>query len=270
MEGERVGPQRSEPAEVQGAEDAREPGLRALLVAFVGGIALALLATGILGIFTDSLAAFFLVGELSFLAGVSLYVAARGWDLGKVLRLGAVPGAAYVSALKLGFALLIANFAATALLGPPVQDIEFVSAADDLVERVLLVLAVAAAAPVIEEAVFRGILQGVLERRFRPWIAIAATSLAFAILHGPRAALFFFFWSLPVGWVTWRGQSIRPAIVVHAVNNLVGLLGLLASSPVGSEPIELEMRGVVVALVLLAAAGGWAVRETRRLGGIVA
>ncbi len=250
---------------VQGPGDL---GFGALFGAFGAGLALALIALASLGLFSRSPALFFLVGELAFLAGVTFYLSARDWPVGAVLRLDPVPRAAYAPALALGFALLLANFAATALLGPSVQDVEFITAADDALERALLILAVAVAAPFIEEAVFRGFLQGVLERRFRAWIAIATTGLAFAILHGPAAAIFFFFWSLPVGWVTWRAGSIRPAIVVHGVNNLVGVLGLLLAGRIEQEGPELETRGLVVAILMLLAGAGWALRQCGRLAEI--
>jgi membrane protease YdiL (CAAX protease family) len=246
------------------------PGCGTLLMSFTAGLGLALLVAGIGRLLTDSIAITALLVEVGFLAGVVLFLAISGRDVAQALRLGRVPTAAYPLALKLGVALLIANFAATVLLGPPTQDIDFVAQADSLAERIILALTVALAAPVIEEALFRGMFQGVLETRLRPWFAIAVASMGFALLHGRDASFFFFFWSLPVGWVTWRSGSIRPAVVVHAVNNLVGFIGLMAAGQVDPESVEYEPGALIFAAIVLAAIALWAFSLTRRLGAAAA
>jgi membrane protease YdiL (CAAX protease family) len=241
-----------------GGEDA--PGLGAVLAAFFTGLALALILTGLGTLVSGSLAIAFLLGEVGFLGGVALYLAATGRSVRAALRLVPVPRAAYSVALQLGIALLFFNLAATIILGPPAQDIEFVTTAEGALERIALVIGVALAAPLIEESLFRGLLQGVLEMRLRYRYAIAVTGMAFGLLHGPDGALFFFFWSLPVGWVTWRSGSILPAVVVHAVNNIIGLLGYLAAGPVEPEEIEYGPGASALAVVILVVAVYWAYR----------
>ncbi len=240
-----------------------------MLAAFGAGLASAVLVAG-LGVLVagESLALASLLVEVGFLAGVIAYLGVSGRRVAGALRLGPLPAPAptYVLALKLGVALLLANFAATALLGPPLRDIEFVTQVEGMAERIALAVSVALAAPLIEESLFRGLLQGVLEDRMRPWFAISAAALPFALLHGPEPALFFFFWSLPVGWVTWRTGSVRPAVLVHAVNNLVGLTGLLLSGTVRPEEIERTAGTIAFSLALLAAAALWSVRLCRRVG----
>jgi membrane protease YdiL (CAAX protease family) len=257
---------------VAGAQSvrARTPGFGTAVVALVVGLALALLLTGIVHIVTQSLTAALLLGEVGFLAGVAALLAARGHRLSDALRIRPVPAGAYVPAFKLGIALLLANVAATVLLGPPAQDVEFVISADSLVERVALVIGVALGAPIIEEALFRGLLQGALETRMRPWFAISIAGSAFAALHGPEGALFFFFWSLPVGWVTWRLGSIGPAVVVHAINNLVGLMGLFAAGQIEPASLEHGAAARVIAVLLLAAAALWTVRLCARMSRLTA
>lgn len=244
----------------------RPPNLVTVLAAFAAGLVLALLVTGIGRLFSESLALAFLLGELGLVGGVVLFLAASGRAVGRALRLGRVSRTAYPTALKLGLALVVANFAATVILGPPVRDIQFLAEARTAAERITLAVAVALAAPLIEEALFRGLLQGALETRLRHWFAIAAAGLPFALLHGPEPALFFFFWSLPVGWVTWRSGSIRPAVVVHAVNNMVGVVGLFATGPIQPEAVERGPGELGVAALVLAATALWAVRLCVRLG----
>lgn len=241
------------PTEVEGV-----PGLGAAFAAFFTGLALALIFTGLGTLINGSLAIAFLLGELGFLGGVALYFAATGRSVRAALRLVRVPRAVYPLALQLGVALLFFNLAATIILGPPAQDIEFVTTAEGSLELIALVIGVALAAPLIEEAMFRGLMQGVLEARLRHWFAIAVTAIAFGLLHGPDGALFFFFWSLPVGWVTWRSGSIVPAVVVHAVNNIVGLFGYLAAGPVDPEDIDYGSGAIPLAVTILLVAVYWA------------
>ncbi len=243
----------------------RPIGLRAVAASFFSGLMLALILTGLGTLVDDSLALAFLLGELGFLLGVVLYLVLSGRDVGAGLRLGPAPSGAYGLALQMGFALLLANLAAAVLLGPPEQDVDFVLEAEGLVERAALAIGVALAAPFIEEALFRGLLQGVLEKRLRHWFAIAVTGLAFGLMHGRVGALFFFFWSLPVGWMTWRIGSIRPAIVVHAVNNVVGLTGLWLTMPTEPETIEYGRGAQSLAVTLLLVGAYWALRLCVRL-----
>jgi membrane protease YdiL (CAAX protease family) len=258
-----------EQSEVEPAEVGRAAGLGAVFGAFSAAVVGAFLFVAVGTFFTDSMVAGALLVEVGALGGVVAYLAATRRRIPRVLRLDRVPTGIYPLALKLGFVLLLANFAATVLLGPPARDIEFVSSAASLAERIALAVGVVLLAPVIEEALFRGMLQGVLETRLRHWYAIALAGLAFALLHGRTGALFFFAWSLPVGWVTWRCRSIRPAIAVHAINNVVGIVGLFWSGPVDVESVEYGVGTLVVAAVLLVVACYWVVRLCLRVDRVV-
>ncbi len=244
-------------------------GIRAAVVAlFVGlGVAAVLAGAGSL-VFSDSLAVLLLLVELGLLAGVVLYLAASGCRVSEALRLRRVPPGTYVLAVKLGLALLLANAAATALLGPPVYDIELGTLR--LWERLAFAVAVVLVAPIAEESIFRGLLQGALESRLRPWLAISVTAVPFALMHGPQPAVFFFLWSLPVGWVAWRTQSVRPVIVVHAINNLVGAVGLFLAGRIDPDSLEASAGVPWLAIFLLLVVVLWSVRLCQRLGEIVA
>ncbi len=259
-------------AQAPGPPEGRPLGCGAVAAAFGAGLAAAVLVAGLGALVAgESLALASLLVEVGFLAGVIAYLGVSGRRIAGALRLGplAAPTSTYVLALKLGVALLLANFAATALLGPPLRDIEFVSQVEGTAERIALAVSVALAAPLIEESLFRGLLQGVMEDRMRPAFAIMAAALPFALLHGPEPALFFFFWSLPVGWMTWRTGSVRPAVLVHAVNNLVGLTGLLLRGTVRPEELERTAGTIVLSLALLTLAALWSVRLCRRVGELV-
>ena len=250
--------------------EAHSPGIGSVLAALATGFALATALGGAASLLIPgSLAAIFFLAEVGLLAGVVLYLKASGHDVATAMRTGPVPTAVFPLAIRLGVALLLANIAASALLGPPARDIEIISGTHGVVERIVLTISVILAAPVIEEALFRGLLQGTLETRLRPWFAIIVAALPFALLHGPKPALFFFFWSLPVGWVTWRTGSIRPGIVVHAINNLVGLIGLLAAAgSFEAEPVEQKIGAIVVSAAVLALAALWTVRLCGRIADV--
>ena len=259
------GQDRRDPPRAEAAE-ARTPGIGGVLAALATGFALAtVLGAAASFLIPGSLASIFFLAEVGLLAGVVLFLKASGHDVATAMRTGPVPTAVFPLAVRLGVALLLANIAASALLGPPSRDLEIISGSHGIVERIVLTISVILAAPVIEEALFRGLLQGTLESRLRPWFAIVVAALPFALLHGPKPALFFFAWSLPVGWVTWRTSSIRPGIVVHAINNLVGLIGLFAAGSFETEPVEHGIGAIVVSTAMLAFAAMWTVRLCGRI-----
>ena len=95
--------------------------------------------------------------------------------------------------------------------------------AADLAEYVVI-------APVFEELAFRGLLFGVLRRRFQ-WMPAAAISAGiFALAHGYGLIGFIsVFWSgLLWAWIYERTGSLLPGMIAHAVNNLLVCLSLMA------------------------------------------
>jgi len=72
-----------------------------------------------------------------------------------------------------------------------------------------------------EEAGFRGYMQGPLEHRYGPALAILITSVIFGLLHLSHgmfvpAILFDATWGALYGLLAWRSGSIVPALVLHA------------------------------------------------------
>ena len=85
-------------------------------------------------------------------------------------------------------------------------------------------LLVAAVGPgICEEALFRGVIQGLLERKGK-WFAVIVTAALFGLLHVmlglaiPAALMGFFY-----GWVVMRTGSIFPAMIAHFANNAAAL-----------------------------------------------
>ena len=116
----------------------------------------------------------------------------------------------------------------------------------------LAVLAVimGAAPGFCEEVFFRGYLQARLIERWGPAAAVATSAVLFGALHldpvqAPMAAVL----GLYLGHVAWRAESIWPAVVCHAVNNVVATLsGALVPEHLGGRVSCLVQLTVGVAL----------------------
>lgn len=76
-------------------------------------------------------------------------------------------------------------------------------------------------APITEEPLFRGLLLRGLLRRYRPWRAIGATAVLFAVVHlNPWQAPGALVLGVIFGWWTLRTGSIVPALLGHALANV--------------------------------------------------
>jgi membrane protease YdiL (CAAX protease family) len=125
--------------------------------------------------------------------------------------------------------------------------------------RLALSLLAVASAPLLEEFVFRGLMQRPLERRWGPRAAISVTAAVFALFH-------FLPWIFPVhlllglafGFAVYATRSIWAGVILHAANNAVALLTLGSEAPepvptVWETGITPELRTALVVLVLASA-----------------
>ncbi len=99
-----------------------------------------------------------------------------------------------------------------------------------VLESAAYFIALAILAPIGEEALFRGAIQGAYERQRSARFAIIVASLMFAFYHfrvtGLPALLPI---ALTLGYVGWRTQSLYAVILVHFGNNAVSAVyGLLS------------------------------------------
>jgi len=85
-------------------------------------------------------------------------------------------------------------------------------------------------APVFEELAFRGLLFGVLRRRFHWWPAALLSAALFALAHGYGLIGFLsVLWSGVIwAWAYERTGSLWPGIIGHAANNLLVCLSVMA------------------------------------------
>lgn len=142
-----------------------------------------------------------------------------------------------------------------------------------------LLLAAAPVAGIIEEAAFRGYMQGPIERRSGLAIAILITGTMFAVAHLDFTLILWPYYiavAAIYGTVTYLTNSILPAIVLHAAGNLYSNLDLWlhgkAEWQAGSaSPALIWQSGAdaafwssFVALLIATAAAVWAYRRLAR------
>lgn len=112
--------------------------------------------------------------------------------------------------------------------------------------------------PAVEELCFRGYIQGAIEARVAPWVAIVSSSALFASMHLGRPH-----WSLLLvplalglgaGAAVFLLKSIWPGIITHCVWNLAMVISAsLTDSPVGgfgTTPVAVVMLTAAVSLLL--------------------
>jgi membrane protease YdiL (CAAX protease family) len=149
---------------------------------------------------------------------------------------------------------------------------------DDLshvpIVTVIVMLAMSAVvAGVVEETSFRGYMQGPIERRHGPVVAILVTGTVFGFAHftHPEVTLILMPYYLAVaavyGTLAYLTNSTLPSMVLHAVGNVFGFVDLLArgraewQTAASPEPLVWETGtdasfwiGVAMALIVAAAA----------------
>ncbi len=161
-----------------------------------------------------------------------------GLGIGRIMRALGTTGAVTLFILPATFLTLAA---VTLLLGA--VGVESPAIAHDLLYairdgsptvRAGLIAAAVLIAPLIEEIVFRGIIQSGLRQAgvvARPWHAIVATAALFALIHGNVAYQAWpglFVLALGLGYVYERTGSLWSSILIHAIFNALNIAMVLA------------------------------------------
>lgn len=80
-------------------------------------------------------------------------------------------------------------------------------------------------APILEETMFRGIIFGSLQTYMGKWTAAAVTAAIFSGLHLQSYGFFpRFVLGMVLAYLVMKHKSIKPAVALHAVNNIVALI----------------------------------------------
>lgn len=115
------------------------------------------------------------------------------------------------------------------LLGWPESD--FMAKMALVGSPVVLILTVAVAAPIFEELVFRGFMYSGFERSLGALPAVLLTSAIFTMMHfqyNYYELLHIFVLGLVLAWARMRTQSLWTPIAMHAVNNGLAIMTVLA------------------------------------------
>lgn len=116
-----------------------------------------------------------------------------------------------------------------------------------LSRNVLGVLSVAVLAPLLEEVLFRGAIQGLLMRLFgRPWPAIIVAALIFGVFHmNPVQIVYATLLGIIFGWIYYRTGSLLSVIVGHVLNNSFAVVTTLLYSASEEEAVADSLLGIV-------------------------
>lgn len=130
------------------------------------------------------------------------------------------------------------------------RDLLRISGTTDLVFTVAVVVVLA---PLLEEALFRGVILHGLARRRGPWSATLWTAAFFAVFHfyNPWQIVPTFFLGLLLAWVVLTTRSLWSSIVLHSAFNALSLAVFAISmrqSPPDAPP-ALVVGGVVLFLL---------------------
>lgn len=112
------------------------------------------------------------------------------------------------------------------------------------------VISIVVMAPIVEELLFRGGMQGHLLRKWKnPAWAILVSALIFGIVHGNPVQMFFAsILGLVLGWVYYRTGSLLPCMLMHFINN--GTSVLLFHLSGGKDETMTEALGTTGAICL--------------------
>jgi membrane protease YdiL (CAAX protease family) len=190
-----------------------------------------------------------------------------------VLGTAPAPAAALVLAVLAGLTVgllpgwlaAVAREAFPSLAGGTLDLIERAFREGPLVWRLLLALDVAILAPVVEELVFRGFVWDALRRSAPLWLVWLLSSALFCAYHmDPLQSAAIVPTALMLGWIRWTTGSVVPAILAHAVNNLLAVSLTWIGAGGGPEVSPSPGLAVVGAGVTLGVFGGFAALRLRR------
>ena len=127
---------------------------------------------------------------------------------------------------------------------------------EGLTHTFLGALTISLLAPVLEEVMFRGAIQGYLTRKLgNPWLAMAMAALVFGVYHmNPVQVVYASMFGFILGWMYYRTGSLMSVIVGHVLNNSIATLTMLMfGTATESEMMEdiLPQEAVIASQVMM-------------------
>jgi membrane protease YdiL (CAAX protease family) len=177
---------------------------------------------------------YFILTELAILAPAIVYFRWRKRTLLEHVRLVQVNRKVILASVLIGVGISILGDATDRIIQMYVETPEFIQGLTELFiinntwDAFGIIGGVVFVAGVVEEMIFRGLLQKTLEERLPSTTsAILISSGIFTLLHSnPWWLLQIFFIGITLGYVAYRSKSIIPAIIIHMINNGFALIVL--------------------------------------------
>lgn len=205
------------------------PEIRTILLLIIAGVLLA----GVGGLLTSVLApqAQLHIGELCLVAPTLFYLLRNKYNARAVFRFNSISKGAMALSVVLAFAITILIDEFDRIIGsfikmPPEFEglVLGLLKADSLLEFVLLFIAAVLLAGIVEEMLFRGLLQQALEQKLGVAHGLFFSALAFAFIHlNPWWMMQIITLGMVLGILAWRSNSIFPGILIHCINNAIAL-----------------------------------------------
>ncbi|HFE63216.1 hypothetical protein B1H10_04940 [candidate division KSB1 bacterium 4484_188] len=171
------------------------------------------------------------IGELGLLIIPLVYIRSRDLKSRSVFRLNPIPFPIILWSFIAGLGISIMadelDRLITLLFPAPefIAEIAEALRIQSVTDFLFLFTGMVIIAPITEEFLIRGFLQKSLEEHQDVTRAVIYASLAWAIIHFvPIWAIQIFIMGIVLGLLTWKSESILPAIIGHATNNALALL----------------------------------------------
>lgn len=122
----------------------------------------------------------------------------------------------------------------------------------ELSDEPLAVVAMALLAPIVEEMMFRGAIQGYLMRRCsNAWTGIIITAIIFGAIHmNPQQVVYATLLGIIFGWIYYRTRSLLPVIVGHVLNNSIAVASMKIWGTEDIETITADDKMIMVPILL--------------------
>lgn len=115
-------------------------------------------------------------------------------------------------------------------------------------------------APIMEEILFRGILQDALMRKYGVFVGILIASAVFGIVHLiPQQVVNAFMIGIVLGYIYYRTGALLPVILIHCINNAIsyftwmlnGETLLSTREQMGNDTLYFTVYGIACALFVI-------------------
>lgn len=152
-----------------------------------------------------------------------------GWKRPKKKALWLTPLLLVIYVILLVLAMSILQALSPNLAGQEQEVAETVSNSANW-SLLVMVISVGVITPIAEETFFRGLLLKLYSRKLKVIISIILTALLFGLAHGQlNVGLDTFLFGIILGVLSWKTESIYPAISLHMLKNCLAIVAILSS-----------------------------------------